>query len=568
MASGKASLDGDRLTLTVLLVIWLATIASSTSMAAPKPASASKVAKKQLQATRAAAREAFDGIFGERLKVVVATRDAADDLALAKEMLELARKSKGTPGVFILLCEHTYKLTSKNPKGLEIASHALQLLLDHFPEQKPDWLAAMVDVRQSQFAGTLKKKDKAEAGEALILALVMLGDLHLDQGKINDAMIAYRRAMSVARSIRFDRFEEIKAKLNAATTRQRLVRRAEQLAARLAANPKDEALARQLVQIYLVEMDNPVAAAEYALLLDDATLLENISRMTQEADSPSEDDSKSLGQWYKELAATAGTDQTRFAMMVRAIFFHQEFLVKHGADDLAGKAIAVSLEILETELAKLEAKLEKAGIKMVSKYGLRNKGGRVIDLMRLIDTAKHTVSGTWQRKGPTLELTERSKHAKIRFPVIPQGSYELTIEFTRIAGDWSIGPILPVGEKGVSLQMSNNTAGEYSSGLHKIQDKNATSNSTTRNGALVTGKRYLLSIRVMLINDKDAKITVDMDGKPYLAWQGPMSDLSQQPSFALTEPISLGFTAYDTQMKLHVIKLKMLSGKAIGLPNK
>jgi len=512
-------------------------------------------------ANAAEIQELFDSLFVDRLKQVAATRDSADDLALAAEMIELAGNSTSTPGVLVLLCENALMLASKSPKGFETADAALALLLEHAPHRKADWLDKSAEIRQGRYATARSRDDKSKAGEALIEALLMLGDLHLENSKTNQAVSAYRRAMTVAGLIRSQQLPAVKAKYDAAAGHQRIVRKAEQLDARFAANPKDATLAKQLVQIYLVDLDDPVGAAKYALALEDPTLIENIARMTGQADSPSEDDSKALGRWYKKLATEATTDQAKAAMLTRARFYHQEFLARHGADDLEGKAFEIALKGIESNLAKLE----EAEAKAAAKSGSKTRSGRMIDVLSLVDPAKHTLSGTWQRNGRQLGLTAPTPFAKIRFPVIPRGSYELSMEFTRVKGQWSMGPILPVADKSVALQMSYNTGGKFYSGLHEVDGRGAPKNATTRDGALIDGKRYQLTVRVLLTNAQNAKVLVYLDGKPYLAWQGATSSLSQSARFAISDPVSLGFVAYNTQMVFHSVKLKMLSGKAVGL---
>ena len=67
--------------------------------------------------------------------------------------------------------------------------------------------------------------------------------------------------------------------------------------------------------------------------------------------------------------------------------------------------------------------------------------------------------------------------------------------------------------------------------------------------------------RVEVLPGGKARITVTLDGAPYLKWEGLTSALSQHKSYALTDPISLGWISYRSTLVFHRIQLRMLSGR-------
>ena len=81
------------------------------------------------------AREAFDALFGHQLETARKTRDRADDVALAKKMLETARQTIDQPALLALLCETACELGSADPSGFETALVSADLLATNVPEK-------------------------------------------------------------------------------------------------------------------------------------------------------------------------------------------------------------------------------------------------------------------------------------------------------------------------------------------------------------------------------------------------------------------------------------------------
>jgi hypothetical protein len=112
-------------------------------MAAEADAAAKEEAEK--------AAEAVQSLYGAELNRVAATRDVADDLALAAKLLEAARAADAQPVLLAVLCEKAFDLAAEDPKGYETALAAAELLARKVPQRAEAMQERVLSVRQRQY---------------------------------------------------------------------------------------------------------------------------------------------------------------------------------------------------------------------------------------------------------------------------------------------------------------------------------------------------------------------------------------------------------------------------------
>ena len=185
-----------------------------------------------------------------------------------------------------------------------------------------------------------------------------------------------------------------------------------------------------------------------------------------------------------------------------------------------------------------------------------------IDLLDLVDLKQHNVLGQWQRRGREIyvENTRVGEHWRFMIPVAVEGSYQLHIEFTRIAGR-NVHVQLPVGDRGCTLILAG-WSNTYS-GLHLIDGLKASENeSTISPGGIANDRRYALDVSVE-VEDDQATIVVRLDGELYLQWRGAVRSLTVHELLELPQPDALGFgAANSTTLLLHSARVRMTSGQA------
>ena len=186
--------------------------------------------------------------------------------------------------------------------------------------------------------------------------------------------------------------------------------------------------------------------------------------------------------------------------------------------------------------------------------------GQVIDLLRLVDPAKHAIRGKMEREGLGWAISCGVNTGRIAIPVEPQGSYELQVRFVRTDGKEFVGVVLPVGETAVVLKLGD-THGEYS-GLEYVNGKGCAENATTvMPGTLQNNHEYPLGVKVMVEGDQ-AEVVATLDGKPYIHWRGPQSALSGRDIWGGVRARSLGLGTRESTVLWRSAQLRMLSGEA------
>jgi tetratricopeptide (TPR) repeat protein len=487
------------------------------------------------------AEDAFNQLYGDDLRHVLATPAPADDIALARQLLDAAQKAEKQPAFLAVLCEKAYDLAAKNASGYPTATAAMDLLAEKVPEKKVEALQKTAALHQKQYA-TARADAKTKAGEALLQALSTLAAAQAEAGDIDAAKASLKQALTIATAIKSDAKAALQAQLDGLAPQQKMEKQIAALKARLEKNPEDAASRKELLRLLLEEEDNPAEAAKFLdESLDDATrkYVPAAARPMEEAPELA---CKELGDWYRGLADGAATPASKGAMLCRAQGYYERFLDLHKDEDLARTTATLMLKKIEDALAKLPAP-KVAAVAWV-------------DCLKLVDPAKHAIQGHWERKDGHLVLVPTGRGAHLTIPAAPSGNYDLQATFVRKA-DGDVGFFLPVGVRQVHLNLSG-SFGQWS-GLEPIEGKGGMDNMTTvRPGTLVNGHEYTIDIKVRVVADA-AAVEVRLDDKPYIQWQGALSALSAR---AHGQHNCLGLNAWETTaVEFRRLRVRMLSGE-------
>ena len=298
------------------------------------------------------AADAFNSRYSEELKRVAATPAAADDVALAKQLLDAAKAAEKQPAFLALLCEKAFELGSKDPAGHPTALAAMELLAEKVPEKKADCLQKCAGFYQRQYTSA-RGEAKTKAGEPMVQALLAAAQAQVAKGDLDAATASLRQAVSVASAIGSVQKPVIQGQLADLAVRQQHARQIAALKARVEADAKDAASRQELVRLYVVELNNAAEAAKFV----DETLDEATRRYVPAAAKPVADAPElacpELGKWYQGLSDQASTPSAKEAMLRRAKAYYDRFLSVHTAEDLSRTAVALSAKKVDEVLDKL-----------------------------------------------------------------------------------------------------------------------------------------------------------------------------------------------------------------------
>lgn len=498
---------------------------------------------------------AFDRLFGEEVRRVAATPDGADDLALAATLMEAAR-SRSDAGLLPILCEQVAALAIKDPAGHDLAVEAMTHLADAVPAQRLAALGRAADIRQRQYAQS-RGEEKLAAAEALIHAIVTQGDAQMIAEQFDDALTSYRKAQGVASGVQSRNAAAVKGRVDRAVAAQVTHRQIQIARARLSQDKADAAAGRDLVRLYLVEMDDPAEARKYSFLAADESWSRNIRLAAASADSLPPEQCFAMGEWYRGLGDEARSDVAKAAMLRRAAVYYEQFLHQHRADDLVRTKATLASRKVQDDLARLN--IADVALAPLVTANTAAKAGWV-DALPLVDPATHGVGVTWNR-APGGEITSLDGSGSLAFPVQPTGSYDFDIRFAFQSGE-HISLTLPVGRTSVTLQLGAPVGDTYYSGLARIRGADLSDpGNPTRSGPtnLVLYRPYTLSGRVA-IRGADATITAALNGTAIVRWSGPVTALT--PYMPDRWPGLIAAHTHASKITIHSARFRPADGDA------
>lgn len=489
------------------------------------------------------AADTFNLLYSNDLKRVAATKDTADDLALAAQLLEAAKTPKTQAEMIGLLCDKVYELGMKDPKGFRVAVQAMELAAEKAPARKDDWLGKIIAIRQRQYE-VAKGEVRTQAAAALVEALEKTAAAKADAGDLDGAAALYRRAMAVAGTAGGEAKNRIKDKLDQAAAHQRIQKQIEQLKTKVEANPADAVSRKELVRLYVVELDSPADAAKFLGEGADEQMRKYVLAAARPVSEAPELACLELGDWYIGLSDKAAGD-AKAAMLARAAAYYRRFLGLHTAEDASRTKATLAL-------TKVEAAAAQSGKSTAAKDAA---GAGWVDVLRLVDLTKDVKFGKWEPLSDGLHVAPEPGSNIAVIPVKPEGAYELRVKFTRNLGRKVIALGLPVGPTQVVLFLETD----------QVSLRDVAGNPPPgRLGTGELGRPYILEVSVVP-HQTDTKIEVKLNGRGCLAWRGPYTDLSMHWAWKRFDRKALGVGADFSDVTFHSVELRMTSGKSVPL---
>jgi len=312
------------------------------------------------------AKKSFETLWRAELNKVRATTSHADDLALARKMLQAAKDRKLQPKMVARLCDYAYYLSRRSKEGRKVAIEAMKLEAAKVSERKEYCLKRIASLegrakpRSRPAPKTTRAPTPAELQAARQAAIAKSIEKHLGHaeeqqrdGNYAQAARAARAAMAVAYVNDSPRVPAIRRLLKRLAAMEAAGGRAETLKARLKAKPADHRTRDRIIRIYLVELDRPDEAGKFVSEDDDEMLLTYIPLAAGSIEKVGETGCYELGEWYVSLAKNAPY-AGRTAMLKRAARYYQRFIELHTGDDEAvGK--------VRQKLRHVAARLEETG---------------------------------------------------------------------------------------------------------------------------------------------------------------------------------------------------------------
>jgi len=219
--------------------------------------------------------------------------------------------------------------------------------------------AKAVSALRKKYA-TARGDRKRAAGEALVKGLLQHSRSTAAEKDYAGALDSCRQAIAISRALKSASQAVAEARMKEIFVERKRQQEIDKMIADLKANPKDTATRTKLIQMHLVENDDPATAA--SLLSEDCgkDLRSHLPLAVKKVGELSEADALRLGRWYKALADKARGEVT-LAMCRRADACYKAFLAAHTAEDDLRKKVLPEAERVRAKLilAAIAAAREK-----------------------------------------------------------------------------------------------------------------------------------------------------------------------------------------------------------------
>lgn len=518
------------------------------------------------------AADLFDSLYGDAYKAAVASPASDDDIKLAAQLLETANSAAADhPDLLKLLCEKAVELGKKDPDGYPSAIGALNLLVERFPAEAFRYKPQIAELYQAWFIRA-RGEQKKQVGQILIGHLVTQANTERANQRFDDAEKTLRRALAVAGAVDSDVRKSVFEMLKATRAEQEVHEDIERAKNLLKTNPADAAAKKKLLHAYLVELDQPKEAAEYADADPKAQAM--LPLMTGDVEVLSPLAWLDLADWQSELATTATNDAAKANMLRRAHRNYRKFLDRHADKDLsrtkaelasrkientlesmgvaeAAPAIAASTNPLPASEPSGSGTTHATQTPRVISSPRGVRGGESINLLKSVDPSK-AVHGKWVMQGNSLASVGDVQFSRLALPMEPSGNYELTVEMERAEGDDAATIIIPVAGKQLAISLGWKKGGKNS--LEFIGGPRKTLFSDQHN-LIKTGQRHAVVVRVVE-EGESVGVAILLDGRIILEWQGRAGDIYTHKKWTLPNKKAIGIGAQKSTWGFHRVELK------------
>ncbi len=174
------------------------------------------------------------------------------------------------------------------------------------------------------------------------------------------------------------------------------------------------------------------------------------------------------------------------------------------------------------------------------------------DLGALLDVARDTVSGTWHPVPGGGVTVAAERYAVLQFPYVPPEEYDLTIAFTRTAGDGSLAFLLASHRK--SFGFALDVKGEAR--FERVGNKISRDNPTAVPVVITNGRKYVVTVEV-----RNDHLRALLDGVPVTEWKTDYKDMARYALWKVADDSLCGIGANSAAVTFHAMQIVDVSGK-------
>ncbi len=372
--------------------------------------------------------------FGDRDAEVRAAHSPTQTTAFAHELLDSADQVKDDPAYQEVLINKAYEIGMLYPDGLGTAVEAMEKLIRLHPDEKDAADQKLLAAMAKQCHAPTPAQRRSATDEYVAKVLEIADDLAAG-GKYEAASLMCAKAKPTAEAFQQARVD-LAAGLQRIREEQGLVRHAQELKASLAASPSNRAAARELVQLLVLDRDDPEQAMPWIEATEDASLKHAMPLATRDLAELSEAESLELADWY-HAQARKSERRASYTAWTRSKAAYQHFLELHTREDADRLNARRAIDDANSALSKLPPSASSE---------------RIVNLIASVDIEKDIIRG-WghlARKNGGLTYdgawSDGQYIIAFRTPYHPAAEYDLRMTFVKPQDRGNLQLIMAHGE--------------------------------------------------------------------------------------------------------------------------
>jgi len=297
--------------------------------------------------------EAFKSLFGEQIRNVSATSSFLDDVKLASEIIKAASTSKLPPELLTVMYNSAFDLASKSPGGYETAFDAMARLAGAVPAQEIKCRQKTLGLLLERLRMAKSSSQRQDSARRYIDALMKTAKLLSEAGNLDSAVTYSRKALALAVNFKLSSVSDIRSRNSRLLSLRSAAKRRELLEKKIKADPADDSSRKKLIEIYLVDLDDPASAGKLLNADSDEMLRTYVALAAKPADQLETAALGELAQWYKQFADGAA-GASKVAMLRRAEGYYAGFLKAYTEKDTKRLKASLGLVFVRKKLAELD----------------------------------------------------------------------------------------------------------------------------------------------------------------------------------------------------------------------
>jgi len=502
--------------------------------------------------------QAFKEMFGDAYRSARGTPEVDDDRTIIRRIKNTA-SDLNSQSVRVHLLYKAVRLAVASDEVFEQGMAILDRLQNIAPDQHDRWQKIRLDAWNQRFRRA-RGADRRQVGRQMVDQATRIAEARADDGDLNAALTAYRRARIAATTLRLSSRQSINRAIDRINTRRIAQRRLDMFTRRYDQAPAP-ALADKIVEIFVVDLNQPARAMDYLDKTRRDDYKKHVPLAAQPTDQLSADQAADLGKWYMDLAQRARRE-LKPAMLRRARqgLAHAVNTGQSGSTDTA--KVRIKLQDVKKQLAShgtspTAAQDSAASSSAGSSSSSPFQTGHAYELLKYVDWSdRGGKNGDWVQSQTGLHANDIRSNSGFNIPVRIDGSYQLSVRlkvhpWTRDYLDYipmDVRLYLPVGDnQRVFVRLPG---GQQGPGLG-VPDQ-----PEFRSTAMQTNQYQQIHAQIKR-DGEQVTIIVAISTRTLCRWRGPASQCHDNTRGPKNR---IGMHVDEARASVTSVKLKLLDG--------